>query len=102
MARKATCHEAQIPSNCLSLVRQIVLDSPNISFKTGKKFAFKPPKTVILGPSQPYYTLQTLHELAHALCGHKDWSTGVSRLKLEREAWERARELFYQYQKLFQ
>lgn len=100
MAKKATLDPSKVPSNCLPLVKQLQVDHPYVIIKTGKRFSYRPPKTVILGPPQPYFALQTLHELGHALSGHKDWSTGVSRLKCEREAWERAETLFFQYQNL--
>ncbi|MDR0979841.1 MAG: hypothetical protein LBM12_01645 [Candidatus Nomurabacteria bacterium] len=37
------------------------------------------------------YALLTLHELAHALLGHKDDSCDVLRLKCEAEAWEKVK-----------
>ena len=107
MAKNATLDRAQIPSNCLPLIEQLIQDYPDFCFRTGKKFAFRfafgaknAKPTVFLGPPQPYFALQTLHELAHGLCGHKDWSNCISRLKCEREAWERAKTLFFKYQKL--
>lgn len=102
VAKKATLDTSKIPPNCLNLIQQIVSNYPDFVFYTGRKFAYRPnrKKTIILGPPQPYFALQTLHELAHALCGHKDVSTGVLRLKVEREAWERARTLFSKYQNL--
>ena len=109
---------SKIPSNCLPLIDALVVDFPDFTFKTSRKFAFRYAKsaktakttkspaskavksTIFLGPPQPFFALQTLHELAHGLCGHKDWSTSVLRLKCEREAWERARGLFLKYKKL--
>ena len=91
---------SEIPPIYHDFILKLTSDFPDFTFKTGKKFAFRPPKTIFLGPPQPNYALQTLHELAHALCGHKDYTTSVSRLKLEREAWERARSLFKTYRNL--
>lgn len=88
------------PKKYEPFITQLASDYPNFRFRIGKKFAFCPPNTIFFGPPQPNYALQTLHELAHGLCGHKDWSNSVSRIKIEREAWERARGLFKTYQKL--
>ena len=82
------------------LIDQITKDFPDFHFKHGKRFSYRYPKTIYLGPPQPFFALQTLHELAHALCKHKDYTNLVSRLKIEREAWERARELYKAYGKL--
>ncbi len=100
MSNSRRLDEQKIPLNCLSFVKTLVSDYPELIFKTGKKFSYRPPNTIFLGQPQPFFALQTLHELAHALCGHKDWSTSVSRIKIEREAWERARDLYKTYEKL--
>ena len=34
-----------------------------------------------------------MHELGHALCKHTNFAMDVERLKMEREAWEKAREM---------
>ncbi|MBR0430892.1 hypothetical protein IJJ05_01210 [Candidatus Saccharibacteria bacterium] len=73
--------------------KKIENDFPEFRFKKGKKFAFHPPKTIILGPNEPFDELLTLHEISHAILGHKDFKTGVGRLKMEAEAWEKAKEL---------
>ena len=47
--------------------------------------------TVFLGEPQPNFGLLALHELGHALCKHKDYVRDVERIKIESEAWERAK-----------
>lgn len=47
---------------------------------------------------QDYYLLQLLHEVGHALSGHRDYATDPERVKMEREAWEKARELCEKYE----
>lgn len=64
---------------------------PQFWFREGKIFKYRPGKTIFLGPMQPNYGLLTLHELGHALCNHKDYKTLIQRLKIESEAWERAK-----------
>ena len=79
------------------LLQQLKKDFPNYRFVHGKKFAFRPPRTIILGAPEPFYGLLTLHELSHAILGHRTFSLDVERLKMESEAWEKARELALRY-----
>ena len=76
-------------------VQQIITDHPQFRFRRGPKFAFHPPKTIILGPPEPKYTLLALH--GHALCKHHHASTHVQRLKIESEAWYAAKRLCLSY-----
>ena len=66
-------------------------------FKLGPKFAFRPPKTIILGPLEPFAGLLALHEVSHAHLGHKDFKMDIERLKMESAAWEKAKELAAMY-----
>lgn len=75
-------------SNFISLLQQ---KFPTFNFKPGSKFAFRPPKTIILGPPQDNFGLLSLHELGHALCKHKNYHTHIERLKIESEAWQMAK-----------
>ena len=76
-----------------ALVDRLRVDYPKLKFKTGRKFAFRPPRTVIVGPKEPNAELLLLHEIGHALSGHQDFNTDVGRIKMEVEAWEKARGL---------
>ena len=70
---------------------------PSVHFAYAKRFKYHYKNRVFLeNPEKSttpptFFALSTLHELGHALCKHKDYTTGVSRLKIEREAWERAK-----------
>ena len=75
------------------LVEKIRVDYPEFRFVEGRKFAFRPPKTVVLGPPEPAQELLLLHEVGHAVLEHNDFKTDVGRLKMEVGAWEKAREL---------
>ena len=72
------------------------------SFVSGPRFKWKPPKTVYFEQNSTYplqyFALLTLHELGHALCSHKDYKTDVERLKIESEAWQRAKCLISEHQ----
>ena len=72
-------------------------DFPEYNFRSGKKFAFLPPKTIVVGPGEPNDSLLLLHELGHAISLHYDFKTDISRVKMEREAWNKARELAKKY-----
>ena len=72
-------------------------DYPGLRFVQGRKFAFRPPKTIVIGPEEPSDKLLLLHEIGHAISGHKNFETDVKRLKMEVEAWEKARELAPKY-----
>ncbi len=80
----------------LEFVKKIQNSYPNFVFRAGKKFAFRPPKTIIF-EDVPDGEALLLHELGHALLGHRDFKTEPERLKMEVAAWEKARELATEY-----
>ena len=77
---------------------RLAKDYPEFRFVFGKKFTFRPPKTIIIGPLEPFYELLALHEVSHALLGHKSFRIDVERLKMESMAWDKAQELAIPYQ----
>ena len=79
------------------LLQKLRVDYPEVVFRSGKKFAFRPPRTVVVGPKEDNDSLLLLHELGHALSHHYSFSMDAERLKMEREAWEKARELAPKY-----
>ena len=76
-----------------NLFRKIKSDYPNLIFKIGKKFTFRPPKTIIIEPQNPNFDLLLLHELGHATLKHQSFKTDIERLKIESAAWEQAEQL---------
>ena len=72
-------------------------DYPELKFRMGAKFAFRPPRSIVLGPYEPFWGLLTLHEVSHAILGHKTFGTDVERLKMESEAWDKAQDLAQSY-----
>ncbi|MBR2695430.1 hypothetical protein IKE86_00760 [Candidatus Saccharibacteria bacterium] len=66
---------------------------PNFSFKPGRKFLFRPPKSIFYLESNENFRLLLLHELAHALLGHFTFNRSLERLTIERDAWAKTREL---------
>ena len=80
--------------NLLDLAKR---DYPNLRFVMGKKYAFRPPRTIMVGPDESGAEMLLLHEISHALCEHRDYTTDLQRVKMESEAWEKAKELAKQY-----
>lgn len=69
---------------------------PDLTFRPGKKFKFRPKKTIYYLPpetSPETFPLLLCHELAHALLGHFSYLTDLERLKIEVAAWEETKNL---------
>ena len=80
-----------------NLLSRLKEDYPDLKFMTGQKFLSRPPSTILIGPSEDGDDLLLLHEVSHAVLGHHSFDTDVSRLKMEAEAWEKAKELAHKY-----
>lgn len=78
-------------------ILEIITDHPAFIFKTGTRFTFHPPRTIIIGPFCSHFELLILHELGHALSEHKNYQTLIELLKIERAAWEQAKILAKKY-----
>ncbi len=84
-------------SSDLRFIHQLIADYPEFRFRlNAKRFSYRQ-NTIFVGPPQPFFGLQTLHELGHALKGHQDYITHVDRIKIEREAWETAKTVYQKY-----
>lgn len=105
--------EERRPNNLLNKLER---DYPDLRFLTGKKFTFRPPRTIVVPDfvqvtqnsvtaqdetcsaiEQKIYSLRLLHELGHAVLRHRDFATDIERIKMERAAWEQAREFCNYY-----
>lgn len=75
------------------MLAKLQKDFPDLRFVQGRKFAFRPPRTVVMGAEEGAVELLLLHEVGHAVLGHYDFKLDVERLKMELAAWEKAREL---------
>ncbi len=80
-----------------NLLKRVREDFPTLKFRASKRFSYRFPRTINFEYESYRAELQLLHELGHALLLHKDFTTDPERLKMEREAWEKARELAEQY-----
>ena len=77
----------------IDFFERVLDDHAGVRVRMGRKFAFRPPKTIVVGPFEVPYRLLFLHEMGHAISDHRDFKTDVERLKLEVEAWNNARKL---------
>lgn len=83
-----------------NLLEQLKRDYPKLRFRAGKKFAFRPPRTIVYEEGcldSGREKLQLLHELGHATLEHKNFRTDLERLKMEVAAWAEARKFCEQY-----
>ena len=78
-------------------LEKIKNDFPEFRFISDKKFAFRPPRTIVIGPEENQFESLLLHELGHAVLGHKDFKIDAERLKMEAAAWEKAHEIAEKY-----
>ena len=82
------------------LINHLKQTYPDLHFAYGGRFKYRYPSHITLenpknSTTPPtFFALLTLHELGHALCNHKDYTTDVQRLKIEREAWETAKTVY--------
>lgn len=74
------------------LIQKLSSQYPDILFLPGDRFAWSPADNTIY-----YETVSTdasvfllLHELGHALLGHRGYRDDIELLRIERDAWERA------------
>ena len=80
-----------------SLISKLQADYPEFRFKNGNKFAFRPPKTIVISPKEPFSELLILHELSHAILKHYNFKLDINRLKMENAAWDQAKILAKRY-----
>lgn len=89
--------------DCANLVERLSKDFSDLRFRQGRKFAFRPPRTVVFEPltgvdaEYKIYSMRLLHEVGHALSGHRTYRQDLERVKMECEAWRRARSLCERY-----
>lgn len=121
-------------------VERLKKDFPELRFVVGRKFMFRPARTVVYekiaenagtgnsmenvrrdeqnydtktsseqvkclpedkicqtAEESEFFCLRMLHEVGHAVLKHQFYATDVGRLKMERAAWEKAREFCRRY-----
>jgi hypothetical protein len=81
-------------------IKKVSHDYPDLIFKQGKQEHWSPrSKTVTYNLDQPLQELHygVLHELAHAILGHSNYSNDFELLKMEADAWDMASHIGHRY-----
>jgi ribosomal protein L37AE/L43A len=78
-----------------SLFRLLKHDFPDFSFEISDENLWLPAERKIL--YRPNDSVGILHELGHAICGHKNFVQDIELVHAEREAWDKAIELSEKY-----
>lgn len=77
-----------------SLLPKLQTSYPHLIFSSGDLFAWSPDvSTVFYDESDSENVPLLLHELAHGLLGHSNYSKDVELLAMESQAWDKALEL---------
>lgn len=78
-----------------SLIKQLRVDFPGVIFELSDDFYYSPQNQTVFYSSGNMARL--LHELGHALLEHSNYSRDIDLLKIERQAWDKARTLSLDY-----
>ncbi|RWZ78530.1 MAG: hypothetical protein EOT05_02150 [Candidatus Microsaccharimonas sossegonensis] len=74
-----------------SLLPKLQAAYPHFSFTAGDRFAWSPDtQTIFYDTSDPRNTNLLIHELAHGVLEHRDYSKDVELIAMETEAWDTA------------
>ncbi len=83
------------------LLAKLIIDYPNISFKLGKNFSWSPKDQTVFynfsDTDNKNAEWSLLHELGHANLNHNTYSTDIELVKLECDAWEKAKQISHKY-----
>jgi len=76
-----------------SLTTKLRTDFPQYTFTPDAMFRWSPDDQTVFYDDTSGNQAALLHELSHALLGHKKYTKDIQLLEMERDAWERARGL---------
>lgn len=77
-----------------SKISEIIDKYSQFSFKETDIFSWQPSdNTICYNPNDSNVLILLLHEISHAILGHKQYSSDIGLLKLEQETWGRTIEL---------
>lgn len=80
------------------LVRRLEQDFPHVSFVVSDHSRWSPEdRVVFFAPDREHADWSLLHEAGHMLADHTNYRTDIDLLKMEVEAWEKAKELGQKY-----
>jgi len=81
------------------LLKILQANHPQVQYTPGNRFLWSPETNEVfykLDGAEERDRWALLHETGHALLGHQSYSSDIKLLKMEIEAWEKARELAQQ------
>lgn len=82
------------------LIDRLAKDFPDVSFKPGSEFCWSPETNEVIyknNKTDKEGSWSLLHETGHAVLKHKTYLADVALLRLEVEAWAKAKELALRY-----
>lgn len=83
-----------------SLIKRLSADYPNFIFKRSSNFLWSHAEhTIYYDHSSDDYRF-LFHELSHAVLNHTDYSRDIELMAMEREAWDKSKELAKLYDRL--
>lgn len=80
-----------------SLIKTLQKQYPNISFVASDTYAWVPTTRTIHYNGKNTDKSQLLHELSHGILNHDTYSFDIELLTLEREAWDKAKDIAQHY-----
>lgn len=82
----------------MNFVNRLISEHPDIKFIISARFQWSPEdKVIYYNPTSPKPEWSLLHELGHVRGGHVSYRSDIGLLKMEVEAWQKARELARNY-----
>ncbi len=84
------------------LLPKLIKDFPDLSFRQGNSFSYSPKDRTIFfmidsGNDNDRHNWSLLHELGHAILKHNSYTTDIELLKMESEAWHKAKQIGAKY-----
>lgn len=90
--------DVTIMPSITSLLIQIQSNYTEFTFKPASRFSWSAAEhTVYYDPTADHAWMFLLHELAHGLLEHADYTRDIELLAMERQAWDRAKMLAKEY-----
>jgi DNA-directed RNA polymerase subunit RPC12/RpoP len=86
-----------IMPSTISLIKNLKADFPQFIFKKSDNFLWSHSDNTIYYSSEKDDFRILFHELSHALLNHTDYKRDIELVAMEREAWDKAKEIALNY-----